>query len=68
MRDPRKDPRPGDVVRFPGKWDRKVLANDGERITYVALTPQSDCVHYEVTLGSWHDASDIAEVIYANEG
>ena len=67
MRDPRKDPRPGDVVRFPSEWTRTVTQVEGRYVTYVSNCNGKKMGTFEVTLHGWRDSSGIAEVIYANE-
>jgi hypothetical protein len=36
MRDPRKDPRPGDVVRIKPEWERHVMEVSKEHVLFCA--------------------------------
>ena len=35
-RDPRKDPRPGDVIQMRPGWTRKIISNDGTYVRFFA--------------------------------
>lgn len=65
MRDPRKDPRPGDVLRLARGWTREITGNDGTTVRFIAKRDGNDDAEFSARLESWEEAMEnIAEVLH----
>ena len=66
MRDPRKDPRPGDVVR-KGAFTRQALSRRGERFAMDYYDQARDKVVRMIALKTWKTWARGAEVLHVAE-
>lgn len=71
-RDPRVDPRPGDVVRcYPHGCERTIIARDGDRLLWESVWPdfegQSLRAEGECDVALWRARNADAEVVHVAE-
>lgn len=66
QRDPRIDPRNGDVLRF-GKFLREVTGRSMHEVTYTRYSPSARKPHQGCWISTWQDWARKAEVIHRAE-
>jgi hypothetical protein len=65
-RDPRRDPRPGDVVVYGPQWQRERVEVVGRSEIYVAYKGLAAMV-FTCLLTQWQQWTDSAEVLHVAE-